>query len=130
MLMHFCRNKMVWTVNLIKVVVGQEKTEVNEAQTHLKRWGKAQALPLMMLVSTVLTLVMCRVTLFIIRKLGFGENGILPNTVASTWQAAIGNMEEGSWFTTLQSTGVHGFSWKQRLFVCNVVYSVLISIAY
>ncbi|XP_072142546.1 bumetanide-sensitive sodium-(potassium)-chloride cotransporter-like [Dermacentor andersoni] len=43
---------MVWTVNLIKVVVGQEKTEVNEAQTHLKRWGKAQALPLMMLVST------------------------------------------------------------------------------
>ncbi|KAH8022968.1 hypothetical protein HPB51_007981 [Rhipicephalus microplus] len=68
---------------------------------------------------------------FTLRKVGFGNNGVMPGSLAAAWQASKrGTVRRRSLFALLQRWGVKGVAWELKLFVgyMTLIFFVLSSL--
>ncbi len=52
--------------------------------------------------------------------IGFGSGGVMAGSLASAWQASIGNVAAGSLFSILQSAGVVGLAVVPKMAIAGV----------
>ncbi|XP_070391740.1 uncharacterized protein [Dermacentor albipictus] len=123
--------------SLIKVVVGCETTTTNSHNiingTTAGAWERPTRdgqIPLIFISSLLLGVLGCLGFVFLLRRAGFRPGGIAAGSLAAWLQSMIGAVHQNSAFSRLQRIGANGISPSDCLWVCNIIYSIVLTFLY
>jgi len=74
-----------------------------EATVAAEAFVKEHPVATTMIVTVIALFILAVLTPFILEALGFGAEGVLEGSFAARWQALIGDVPYGSFFSRLQS---------------------------